>query len=59
MISGMFRAAAFAPDSVIESIEIREDEDHPFAAAVQWHPESLLDSLSMSIGRLFTAKAGF
>jgi len=47
--------AAYAPDGVIESIEIIDAEDHPFAAAVQWHPESLLDSLSMAIGQLFAS----
>jgi putative glutamine amidotransferase len=54
-VSQKFRIAAFAPDGVIESIEIKPGEDHPFAIAVQWHPESLYDSLSFSIGRLFLA----
>ena len=52
-VSEKFHIAAYAPDGVIESIEIRSEENHPFAIAVQWHPESLLDSLSYSIGRLF------
>ena len=52
-VSQKFRIAAYAPDGVIESIEIRHEEHHPFAKAVQWHPESLYDSLSYSIGRLF------
>ena len=53
LTSEIFRIAAFAPDGVIESIEIMEEENHPFAVAVQWHPESLLDDLSIKIGREF------
>ncbi len=33
-------ATAFAPDGIIEAIEIR---DHPFFLGVQWHPEWLFD----------------
>ena len=54
-VSEKFQIAAMAPDGVIESIEIRDDENHVFAIAVQWHPESLPDSLSNAIGRLFIA----
>jgi putative glutamine amidotransferase len=32
------RAAALAPDGVIEAVELI---DHPFGLAVQWHPEAL------------------
>lgn len=35
-ISGGWNAVAHAPDGVIEAIEHRE---HPWAVAVQWHPE--------------------
>jgi putative glutamine amidotransferase len=35
-----FQATAFAPDGVIEAIELPE---HPFGVAVQWHPEWLQD----------------
>lgn len=45
------RAAARAPDGLIEAVEL---PDHPFALAVQWHPESLPDMPEMQ--RLF---AGF
>lgn len=34
------RAVAFAPDGHIEAIELPQPQ-HPFALAVQWHPESL------------------
>ena len=33
-----FEIAAQAPDGLIEALEVR---DHPFALAVQWHPEVL------------------
>jgi putative glutamine amidotransferase len=36
-----FRAAAYAPDGVIEAIE---HEGAAFAVGVQWHPESLIES---------------
>ncbi len=32
-------AVATAPDGLIEAVELR---DHPFAVAVQWHPEAIL-----------------
>jgi putative glutamine amidotransferase len=34
-----FRAVAHAPDGVVEGIE---RSDHPFAMAVQYHPEELV-----------------
>lgn len=37
------RAVAFAPDGHIEAIELPHHQ-HPFALAVQWHPESLPDA---------------
>lgn len=45
-----FRAVAFAPDGVIEAIEL---PGHPFGVAVQWHPEWLTDQ--EPIRRLFKA----
>jgi putative glutamine amidotransferase len=33
-----FQVTAFAPDGLIESIDL---SDHPFGLAVQWHPECL------------------
>lgn len=35
------RAVATAPDGLIEAVEVG---DHPFAVAVQWHPENLLQA---------------
>ncbi len=35
-----FRVVARATDGLIEAIE---DDDHPFAVAVQWHPEELVE----------------
>lgn len=32
------KAAAYAPDGLIEAVEVA---DHPFALGVQWHPENL------------------
>jgi putative glutamine amidotransferase len=48
-----FVVAARSADGVIESIEIQDKNIHPFAKGVQWHPESLRNELSMSIGKLF------
>jgi gamma-glutamyl-gamma-aminobutyrate hydrolase PuuD len=42
------RAAATAPDGLVEAIEL---PSHPFAVAVQWHPECLPDAPEMQ--RLF------
>jgi putative glutamine amidotransferase len=39
-IASSLRAAAHAPDGLIEAIEL---PDHPFGLAVQWHPEWLTD----------------
>lgn len=39
-LSPAFRAVAFAPDGIIEAIEL---PGHPFGIAVQWHPEWLTD----------------
>lgn len=33
------KAVAWAPDGIVEALEV---EGHPFAVAVQWHPEALL-----------------
>jgi len=44
------KAAAYAPDGLIEAIEL---PDHPFAIAVQWHPEWLTEHESAR--RLFKA----
>jgi putative glutamine amidotransferase len=35
-----FKSVAFAPDGIIEAIEL---PGHPFGIAVQWHPEWLID----------------
>jgi putative glutamine amidotransferase len=37
-----FRAAAFAPDGIIEAIEPVDLDGHPFILGVQWHPETLV-----------------
>lgn len=44
------RATAFAPDGIIEAVEL---PGHPFAIAVQWHPEWLTDQEATR--RLFQA----
>ncbi len=38
------RAVAVAPDGIVEAVEIPQ---HPFALAVQWHPECLPDAPEM------------
>jgi putative glutamine amidotransferase len=47
---------AHAPDRVIEGAEI---PDHPFAVAVQWHPENLIsdDPAMLSLFRAFVRAA--
>jgi putative glutamine amidotransferase len=49
-LSPGLRAVAFAPDGIVEAVELPE---HPFGLAVQWHPEWLTDQDSMR--RLFSA----
>jgi putative glutamine amidotransferase len=49
-VAPALKAVAFAPDGMIEAVEIPE---HPFAIAVQWHPEWLTDQ--EPIRRLFKA----
>jgi putative glutamine amidotransferase len=49
-LSPGLRAVAFAPDGMVEAVELPE---HPFGLAVQWHPEWLTDQASMR--RLFSA----
>jgi len=44
------KAAAYAPDGIVEAIEL---PGHPFGIAVQWHPEWLTDQESTR--RLFRA----
>ena len=48
-----FEVAAYAPDSVIEAIYIRDKTIHPFTMGVQFHPEILRDSISNLFGALF------
>ena len=42
-IAPSLRVAGHAPDGLVEAIEL---PDHPFALAVQWHPEWLTDQAS-------------
>lgn len=39
-MSPKLKASAFAPDGIVEAVEA---PDHPWAIAVQWHPERLAD----------------
>ena len=51
-----FKVTAFAPDDVIEAIELTQ---HPFGIAVQWHPEWLQDHPPMrALFRAFVLAAG-
>ncbi|MBN2662307.1 MAG: gamma-glutamyl-gamma-aminobutyrate hydrolase family protein [Bacteroidales bacterium] len=40
-LAEIFNIAAFASDSVIEAIEIKDTNKYNFAAGVQWHPEGM------------------
>ncbi len=57
-LADMFRASAFAPDSIIEAIELKDTTDHPFVLGVQWHPEAMEDDnpLNYRIRQAFLAK---
>jgi len=48
-LAARFRVVARASDGLIEAIE---DHDHPFALAVQWHPEELVEDAA-PMRRLF------
>ncbi|HQY91027.1 gamma-glutamyl-gamma-aminobutyrate hydrolase family protein, partial [Caldilinea sp.] len=50
------RVVAHAPDGIVEAVEITE---HPFALAVQWHPEALSQAVEskMLFGALVAASA--
>lgn len=50
--SPLVRIVANAPDGVPEAMEV---PNHPFAMAVQWHPEDMLDSGDGRMQRLFDA----
>jgi len=47
-IAPALKVAGYAPDGLVEIVEI---PDHPYAVAVQWHPEWLTDQPAMQ--RLF------
>jgi len=47
-IAASLRVAGHAPDGLVEVVEL---PDHPYALAVQWHPEWLTDQVPMQ--RLF------
>jgi putative glutamine amidotransferase len=49
-VAPSLKAVAFAPDGLVEAVALPE---HPFAVAVQWHPEWLTDQ--EPIRRLFKA----
>lgn len=51
-----FIVSAYSPDGIIESIELADNRSHPFVICVQWHPESLKDSLATVLGNLFLDK---
>ena len=44
----LLRASAFAPDNIIEAVEA---VDHPWALAVQWHPERKADDFIYEASR--------
>jgi putative glutamine amidotransferase len=43
-----FRAVAYAEDSLIEAIELEDTSRHPFILGIQWHPEGMEFSHSLS-----------
>jgi putative glutamine amidotransferase len=55
-IAPSLRVAGYAPDGLIEVVEL---PDHPFAIAVQWHPEWLTDQEpTRNLFRKFVEAAG-
>ncbi|MGF7235301.1 MAG: gamma-glutamyl-gamma-aminobutyrate hydrolase family protein [Frankia sp.] len=49
------RASGHAPDGVVEALEA---DDHPFAVAVQWHPEELDDEVARALFAALVRAAG-
>jgi putative glutamine amidotransferase len=58
-VASLFRAVAYAPDSLVEAIELADRSYHPFILGVQWHPEAMeyTDSLSGPIAESFISEA--
>jgi putative glutamine amidotransferase len=54
-VAGAFRVVARTPDGVVEAVDATFD--HPFFAAVQWHPEELDDEPSRRLFAALTAAA--
>jgi putative glutamine amidotransferase len=55
-LAPILKATAFAPDGLIEGIEL---PDHRFAIAVQWHPEWMTEHEEMrKLFRMFVEAAG-
>ena len=52
-----YKIAAFAEDSIIESIEIQDTLKYGFVIGIQWHPEILIDDNSFNLGKKFLNKA--
>ncbi len=57
-LAEIFRPSAFAADSVIEAIELKDTTSHPFVLGVQWHPEAMQDNnpLNFRIRKAYLAK---
>jgi gamma-glutamyl-gamma-aminobutyrate hydrolase PuuD len=55
-LASSLKAAAFAPDGLIEGVEL---PDHPFGLAVQWHPEWMTDQAAIrNLFKSFVNAAG-
>lgn len=57
-LAEIFRVSAYAPDSVIEAIELKDTNKANFVLGVQWHPESMADTnpLNYRIRQAFLAR---
>lgn len=54
-VSPIFKVTARGSDGIIEAIEWK-DKSHPFAAAIQWHPERLYNEASRNMSLSFVKK---
>jgi putative glutamine amidotransferase len=52
-LAAPLQAVAWAPDGVIEAVELREGPR--FVVGVQWHPENILEEPHLSVFRAFRA----